>query len=79
MPWAVDLGDGIGRHPVEIYESLAMSLFLVAYGPAHLRGADWADRHAFQAFVIMYALQRVAWKFLKPYPASWDPSTSSTC
>ena len=28
LPWAVDLGDGIPRHPVQLYESVAMALFL---------------------------------------------------
>ena len=32
LPWAVDLGDGIGRHPVQIYESLAMAVFLCVSG-----------------------------------------------
>src|SRR3954468_2284198 len=31
LPWAVDLGDGVGRHPVQVYESLAMAAFLVVY------------------------------------------------
>ena len=31
LPWAVDLGDVIGRHPFEIYESLAMLAFLLVY------------------------------------------------
>src|SRR5262249_9047194 len=31
LPWAVDLGDGIGRHPVQIYESASMLLFLIAF------------------------------------------------
>jgi uncharacterized membrane protein YeaQ/YmgE (transglycosylase-associated protein family) len=28
LPWGVDLGDGIARHPVQIYESLSMLAFL---------------------------------------------------
>ena len=31
LPWAVDLGDGIGRHPVQVYESLSMALFTVMF------------------------------------------------
>src|SRR4051812_2008111 len=31
LPWAVDLGDGIPRHPVQLYESAAMALFLALY------------------------------------------------
>ena len=31
LPWGVDLGDGIARHPVQLYESLAMTGFLIVY------------------------------------------------
>ena len=69
VPWAVDLGDGVGRHPVQLYESAAMLLFLGVYWRALARGQRWAVRHGFHAFVIAYAVQRFAWEFLKPYPA----------
>ncbi|MEB3301031.1 MAG: prolipoprotein diacylglyceryl transferase family protein [Cyanobacteriota bacterium] len=68
LPWAVDLGDGVGRHPVQLYESLAMALFLLVWWPARRRRAAWASNHAFHAFVIYYATQRFYWEFLKPYP-----------
>jgi hypothetical protein len=72
-PWAVDLGDGIGRHPVALYESLAMTLFLAAYVRARLTGAAWARDHAFHAMIIFYAAQRFLWEWLKPYPAVLGP------
>lgn len=70
LPWGVDLGDGIARHPVQIYESLAMAGFLAVYWRALVRGRDWAVRHGFHAFVLVYAVQRFAWEFLKPYPSA---------
>lgn len=73
LPWAVDLGDGVGRHPVAIYESLAMALFLAAYLRARIAGAAWAREHAFHAMVIVYAAQRFCWEFLKPYPRLFGP------
>lgn len=73
LPWAVEMGDGIGRHPVAIYESLSMALFLAVYLPARLRGARWASAHAFHAMIIVYAAQRFAWEFLKPYPKLVGP------
>lgn len=73
LPWAVDLGDHIGRHPVEIYESLSMALFLACYWPALAKGKGWAVRHGFHAFVLAYAVQRFAWEFLKPYPTVLGP------
>lgn len=73
LPWAVDLGDHIGRHPVEIYEALAMAAFLAVYWRALAKGRDWATRHGFHAFVLAYAVQRFAWEFLKPYPRLLGP------
>lgn len=73
LPWAVDLGDGIGRHPVQLYESLSMALFLIVFLTARLRGAGWAVAHGFHAFVIWYGLQRFGWEFLKPYPKLAGP------
>ncbi|HUP67336.1 MAG TPA: prolipoprotein diacylglyceryl transferase family protein [Sphingomicrobium sp.] len=73
LPWAVDLGDGIGRHPVQLYEAGAMTTFLVAYLRARLRGARWAREHAFHALIIFYAAQRFLWEFWKPYPGLIGP------
>jgi hypothetical protein len=73
LPWAVDVGDGIGRHPVEIYEAASMAIFAAIYVRARLNGARWADAHAFHAMIIVYAGQRFAWEFLKPYPTVIGP------
>lgn len=73
LPWGVDLGDGIGRHPVQLYESLSMALFVLIYVRARRNGADWACNHAFHAMIIFYAGQRFVWEFLKPYPAVVGP------
>lgn len=68
LPWAVDLGDGVSRHPVQVYESLAMLAFLGVYLVALARRAAWTRGRAFYLFVLWYAAQRFAWEFLKPYP-----------
>ena len=73
LPGGVDLGDGIGRHPVEVYESLAMTLFLVVYLAALARRAPWAMQRGFYVVVAWYGLQRFAWEFLKPYPKLIGP------
>lgn len=73
LPWGVDLGDGISRHPVEIYESLSMALFLAVYWHALVKRRDWPRRHGFHVFVLAYAIQRFAWEFLKPYPKLLGP------
>lgn len=68
LPWGVDLGDGVARHPVQIYESVAMLAFLAVYLAALRRGAGWTRGRAFYAFALWYGAQRFAWEFLKPYP-----------
>lgn len=73
VSWAVDFGDGIGRHPVQLYESLSMAGFLAAYLWARRRRASWACDHGFHAMIIFYACQRFAWEFLKPYPTLAGP------
>lgn len=68
LPWAVDFGDGIGRHPVQLYEAAMLALF-AAIQIKRIARADPAHPPAgFQTLVIFYALQRFAWEFLKPYP-----------
>ena len=67
LPWAVDLGDGIGRHPVQLYESLAMAAFAWYFVAARKRGKSWTQAHAFHALIIFYAAQRFVWEFFKPY------------
>jgi prolipoprotein diacylglyceryltransferase len=55
LPWAVDLGDGVPRHPVQLYESLAMLAFLAVYLLALRRRAAWTRDRAFYLFVLWYA------------------------
>lgn len=73
LPWGIDLGDGIARHPVQLYESLAVGLFLLVYVRALRAGRHWATAHGFHVFVLAYAVQRFAWEFLKPYPPLIGP------
>lgn len=68
LPWGVDFGDGISRHPVQIYESLAMSVFLAVYLNGLRRHRSWALRRGFYVLCAWYGLQRFCWEFLKSYP-----------
>lgn len=73
LAWAVDLGDGIPRHPVQIYESLSMAAFLIAFLIGlHFR-ANWALQQGFYWLAIIYGAQRFLWEFLKPYPPILGP------
>lgn len=73
LPWAVDMGDGILRHPVAIYESLSMGVFLITYLIALAIRAPWAIHRGFYVMVGFYGAQRFLWEFLKPYSTLIGP------
>jgi phosphatidylglycerol:prolipoprotein diacylglycerol transferase len=73
VPWAVNLGDHVARHPVQLYESASMAVFLVAYLVGLQRRADWAMQRGFYAMCMAYGVQRFFWEFLKPYPKLIGP------
>ena len=73
LPWGVDFGDGIRRHPVQLYEAAAMAAFLAAYLAALARHSALVLRDGFYLLVIWYAVQRFLWEFLKPYPKLVGP------
>jgi phosphatidylglycerol---prolipoprotein diacylglyceryl transferase len=73
LPWGVDLGDGIPRHPVQLYESFSMAAFLAAALVLIGRRNPWFMRNGFYAMVLFYAIQRFFWEFLKPYGAVIGP------
>jgi len=73
LPWGVNLGDHVARHPVQLYESASMALFLAAYLIGLQHRADWAMRRGFYAMCMAYGLQRFVWEFLKPYPKLIGP------
>lgn len=73
LPWGVDLGDGIVRHPVQLYEAASMLLFLTVYILGLARRWPWAMRNSFHILCLWYGLQRFAWEFFKPYPTVLGP------
>jgi phosphatidylglycerol:prolipoprotein diacylglycerol transferase len=73
LAWGVDFGDGVARHPVQLYESAAMLLFLVFYLRGLAVDSQLVRRQGFYLFVGWYAVQRFAWEFLKPYPSLVGP------
>jgi phosphatidylglycerol---prolipoprotein diacylglyceryl transferase len=66
LPWGVDFGDGIPRHPASLYEAL----FLLALGAALAasRRKIARDGDLFKAFMLSYLAYRFAADFWKPYP-----------
>lgn len=75
LPWGHDFGDGVARHPVQLYESAAMAVFAIVYVARALnRDRLWIDQ-GFYLAVGFYGLQRFAWEFLKPYGPLVGPLT----
>lgn len=69
LPWGADFGDGIMRHPVQLYESLSMALFAAfAFLMLKIRRSLIVD-YGFYLCAGFYAAQRFLWEFLKPYAA----------
>jgi prolipoprotein diacylglyceryltransferase len=64
LPWAVDFGDGIGRHPVQLYEILFLSLL----GMILSRSMQWRDGARFRVFLASYLAWRLVVDFFKPQP-----------
>jgi len=71
LPWGVDFGDHIPRHPVAAYESLAMAAFLLV--ALITRNRRLFRAHGFHLMVGFYALQRFGLEFLKPYAGIIGP------
>jgi len=65
LPWGVDFGDSVPRHPVQLYEVifvLALGLFLLRwFQRPHVSG------DIFKGFMVGYACFRLFIDFLKPY------------
>ena len=67
LPWGHDFGDGVMRHPVQLYESFTMGALLVVALVMIARRNEVFMRNGFYLLVLVYAGQRFVWEFLKPY------------
>jgi prolipoprotein diacylglyceryltransferase len=62
-----DFGDGVLRHPVQLYESFLMGLFLwFAIKMYHINRTFFEEK-IFYIFILYYAMERFLLEFLKPY------------
>jgi len=66
-----DFGDGVSRHPVQLYESFTMLLFFVFTVYIYVKKRDYFKKYIFYIFILLYATQRFVWEFLKPYESIW--------
>ena len=65
LPWAVDFGDGVARHPTQLYEAIYVIVLAVVL---HLSAARRARSPAtlFRLYLAGYLAFRLAVDFLKP-------------
>jgi prolipoprotein diacylglyceryltransferase len=75
LPWGMDLGDGIPRHPVALYEIAFLGLLWM--GLAVLtRRFRLRSGYQFQGFMVAYLLFRLALDAIKPgYRFAWGLGT----
>jgi phosphatidylglycerol:prolipoprotein diacylglycerol transferase len=64
FPWGVDFGDGVPRHPVQIYEIVFLALLALWIS----RPTRWPDGTRFRVFIGAYLGWRLLIDFLKPQP-----------
>ena len=64
LPWSVNFGDGVLRHPTQLYDIVFLALLVGAFalGNAHAR----VNGRLFRTFVLAYMLWRLVVEFLKP-------------
>lgn len=65
LPWAMDLGDGMTRHPVALYEILFLALLWISLY-AFERYHTLAQGARFKIFMIAYLLFRFLLDLIKP-------------
>jgi phosphatidylglycerol:prolipoprotein diacylglycerol transferase len=66
LPWGVDFGDGLLRHPTQIYESIFhLGMAVILWSMAR---RAFLPRQRLKAFLISYGLYRLATEFIRPEP-----------
>jgi phosphatidylglycerol:prolipoprotein diacylglycerol transferase len=69
LPWGVDFGDGVARHPTQLYESAfhvaAAATLLVLQRRGLFRG------QLIKLYFIAYFVYRFATEFIRPEPRLW--------
>jgi phosphatidylglycerol:prolipoprotein diacylglycerol transferase len=69
LPWAIDFGDGVRRHPTQIYESLfhavmaGVLIVIVQHG--------WLRHQRLKFYLLAYFAYRFASEFIRPEPTEW--------
>ncbi|MFC6645723.1 prolipoprotein diacylglyceryl transferase [Granulicella cerasi] len=66
LPWGVNFGDGIPRHPTQLYE--LVFLLALAWALHRFNAKPHREGRTFRLFLLAYLAWRFAIDFLKPRP-----------
>jgi phosphatidylglycerol---prolipoprotein diacylglyceryl transferase len=77
LPWGVDFGDGLLRHPIQIYESLFhFGLALMLW---QIMSHNALRYQCLKLYLIAYALYRFGTEYIRPEPVWWLGMTFYQC
>lgn len=65
--WGWNFGDGVLRHPVALYESIAMGVFALCYIINVAKRSVFWKENGFYLMVAFYGFERFFLEFWKPY------------
>jgi phosphatidylglycerol---prolipoprotein diacylglyceryl transferase len=76
LPWGIDFGDGIRRHPTQLYEIVFLFLLSCILWQAlkAVSKSDLLTGDVFRLFIAGYGSWRIVIDFLKPEPRLWGMS-----
>jgi phosphatidylglycerol:prolipoprotein diacylglycerol transferase len=69
LPWGVDFGDGVRRHPTQLYEFLFLAVLAVVLWWMGKR--PHREGSLFRMFLAAYLAWRLVVDFIKPQPLVW--------
>jgi len=69
LPWGVDFGDGIARHPTQLYESAFHLSAAVVLWQLQRRGMFRGQ--LIRLYLVAYFIYRFATEFIRPEPTIW--------
>lgn len=70
LPWGLNFGDGIARHPTNLYEILFLAALALLFGGLARRSRPLPDGRRFELFLAAYLLFRLLVEFVKPTPTA---------
>jgi phosphatidylglycerol:prolipoprotein diacylglycerol transferase len=69
LPWGIDFGDGLRRHPTQLYEfafHLTGAVLL-----ARFQAWGWFRSELIKLYIITYLIYRFATEYIRPEPILW--------